>query len=80
MPNLSDFYHYNEIKMMYINPEDHKYLARSQANFTPAMATVHPTAKRTRLRVAALKTCCFPEEASGATSDVGSDPRRGGSA
>jgi hypothetical protein len=55
MPNLSDFYHYDEITMMYIDPEDRKYLARLYVTFTPAMVFVQLIAKRTRSCIAALK-------------------------
>jgi hypothetical protein len=55
MSNFPSYHHYDEITMMYIDPEDRKYLARAHATFTPAMAPVQPIAKRTRSRVAALK-------------------------
>jgi hypothetical protein len=41
--------------MMYIDPGDRNYLARSHATFTTAMVPVQSIAKRTRSRVAALK-------------------------
>jgi hypothetical protein len=48
--------------MIYIDPEDRKYLPCSHETFNPAMAPVQPIAKRTRLRFAVVKHVAFQKK------------------
>jgi hypothetical protein len=47
-----DYYHYNDITMLYIEEDDRKYLACTHDSFVTGICPVQPIAKSTRSRVA----------------------------
>jgi hypothetical protein len=55
MHNLTDYYHYDDITMMYIDVSDCKFLAHAHGCFVPGIRLVQTIAKRTLSRGTAVK-------------------------